>query len=559
MTRSAPTVLSLTLTGLAFVLLVAAAPPSPRGHGVVAADQPEAARAGAEILAAGGNAMDAAVATLLAIGVVQPSAAGLGGGGFAVVVDADHPGGWSLDFREVAPAAASHDMFRTADGGIDKDASSHGGRAVAVPGEPRGLWKLLHEHGRLSAKQVAAPAIRLATDGFAVAPYLATRLESSTLTPAVVALFTVGGHPAREGDVVRRAALAKGIRAWVASGGEAFSTGTGAAAVVATVAAAGGAITAEDLAGYAPVERPALVTHYRGYTVVTMAPPSSGGVALAEILGALEGFDVSALGFESSDHLHLLIEAMKHAFADRAHYLGDPAFTDVPVDRLTSPERAAEIQRAIWPGKTFEPAYYGSLIASPVDHGTSHVAVVDRDGMAVSVTSTVNQAFGSGLVVADYGMILNDQMDDFAVAPGVPNAYGLVGDEANAIAPGKRPLSSMSPTIVLDPAGKVVLVVGSSGGAQIISAVAQVISDVIDFGMDPEEAVSAPRVHHQWQPDEAVVEPGIPKDVLDSLRARGHKVVVRDHVSAAQAIVVTDGIAAGGADPRKGGWPATVW
>lgn len=541
--------------------LIAAAPPPERGHGIVAADHRLASEAGAEILREGGNAVDAIVAAALAANVVQPSASGLGGGGFAVVVrPGDHAAdvAFLLDFREVAPRAASRDMYRTPDGGADSKRSTEGGLSVAVPGASRGLWTLHARLGRLSAADVAAPAIRLASDGFRVRAYLANAL-GRTKKPEIAAWFVVGGHPLSEGDIFAQPVLAKTLKKWVSSKGEVLSVGAGAEAVARSVAETGGVLDTTDLAAYATVDRKPLIGTYRGYTVVTMPPPSSGGVALLEMLGVLEGYDLHALEHDSADHLHLLAEVMKFAYADRAHDLGDPAFVTVPVDRLLSPERRDAIHREIWPGRTFPPDHYGSAIEPAADHGTEHISVLDAEGMAASLTTTINTAFGSGVVVDDLGLILNDQMDDFSAAPGVPNAYGLVGGEANAIAPGKRPLSSMSPTVLLDPKGHVVMVVGGSGGAQIISSVLQAISNVVDFGMNASEAVAAPRIHDQWQPDELVVEPGIPKDVIAALEARGHHVRVAEMYSAVQLITDLTGLPEGASDPRKDGWPAGAW
>lgn len=546
--------------GAGCVAAVAAAPPPVRGRGVVAADHRLASEAGAELLAKGGNAVDAAVAAALAAGVVQPSASGLGGGGFAVVSGGGRAPVDSvvLDFRETAPTSASRDMYRGADGQISGDRSVVGGLSVAIPGESRGLWALHERLGRLSAAEVAAPAIRLAAEGFVVEDFLAT-WAGRTNKPEIQSLFTVGGRRVREGDLLQRLPLAKTLKRWVTTRGEVLHTGDGAAAIVAETTASGGILTLADLASYAPVDRKPIIGTYRGYTVVTMPPPSSGGVALTEMLGVLEGYDVGSLGHGSADHLHLLAEAMKHAYADRAHHLGDPGFVEVPVERLLSPARRDEIRRAIWPGRTFPAEHYGPLIVPPKDAGTEHISVLDADGLAVSLTTTVNTAFGSGLVVDSLGVILNDQMDDFAIAPGVPNAYGLIGSEANAVAPGKRPLSSMTPTVLLDRQGVPVLVVGGSGGAQIISSVLQVVSNVVDFGMDPQDAVAAPRIHHQWQPDTLVVEPETPRDVVLALQARGHTVKVDDLYSAVQALSVKDGVREGASDPRKGGVPAGTW
>jgi gamma-glutamyltranspeptidase/glutathione hydrolase len=535
-------------------VLAAVAPPPEVGAAMVAADQELASRAGAEVLRDGGNAADAAAAAALAAGVVQPAGSGLGGGGFAVGRVQGHPA-FSLDFREIAPAGADRTFFLGPDGAVVPGLSTIGGKAVAVPQEARGLAALVRDHGRLPLARVARPAIRLASQGFPVGPHLAGSLASTTL-PSVQALLSVDGHPARRGEILKRPDLAKALDQWARTGGDFLNVGPGAAAVVQADVAAGGVLTLADLAGAKPKERPPLTGRFGRYRLVTMGPPSSGGVAVLEILQVLQGYDLAALGLNSSDYLHLLIEVFDHAFADRAHHLGDPDFVEVPVDRLLSEERADEIRRAIWPGRTFPPEHYGSLLAPVQDAGTQHISAVDRDGGAVALTTTINTSFGSGVVVDGLGVILNDEMDDFAAAPGVPNAFGLVGNEANAIAPGKRPLSSMSPTLVYDENDRLVLVLGASGGSTIITGMVQVLLDVLVFGLDPEEAVAAPRVHAQWLPASVTVEPGIPRDVVVALEARGHEVQVTELPTAVQVLRVADGQVDGASDPRKGGRPA---
>ncbi len=534
---------------LALVVFLGVAPPPERGGALVVADHRLASRAGAEVLARGGNAVDAAVAAALSAGVVQPAGSGLGGGGFAVVHLPGAPD-TTLDFREVAPASASADMYRSADGGVDPMASTDGPRAVAVPGEPRGLAELVRRFGRLSLAEVAAPAVQQAREGFEVEPHLAGAL-ARTSYGEVKALLSVGGRPATVGDRLARTSLAQTLARWARTGGEALNTGSGAGAIARV-----SQVTEEDLRAYRPKDRQPLVGHFRGRTVITMAPPSSGGVALLQMLAVLDGFELEALGHNSSEHLHLLAEVMKHVYADRAHFLGDPDFVEVPTARLLAEERRDAIRRAFWPGRTFEPEHYGSRIAPPRDAGTQHISVVDARGGAVALTTTINTSFGAGVVVPELGVVLNDEMDDFSAAPGVPNAYGLVGNEANAIAPGKRPLSSMTPTIVLDEQGQVELVVGASGGSTIISATTQVLLDVLVWDMDPQEAVAAPRMHHQWIPDILRVEPGIPADVIRNLEARGHVVEVGEAISSVQVVARRAGALEGGADPRKGGWPA---
>jgi gamma-glutamyltranspeptidase/glutathione hydrolase len=484
--------------------------------------------------------------------VVQPAGSGLGGGGFAVLLEAGGSEAHVVDFREVAPAAASRDMYLGPDGLVDPDASREGGLAVAVPAESRGLALLVSAYGRLSHREVAAPAVRLAREGFSAGAHLVEAI-ARTSSEQVKAEFDQATH----GDIVARPELAKTLKRWAATAGEDLHAGASAGLLVRHVQASGGVITLEDLAGWQAQERAPIEITYRGHRVITMPPPSSGGVALAQILQVLEAHDLGSYDHNSAVYLHLLVETMKHAFADRAHHLGDPEFVDVPVQRLLSSERVEEVRAAFDPSRSFPPEHYGPLIAPPVDAGTQHISVIDAEGAAVALTTTINTSFGSGLVVPGVGVVLNNQMDDFAAAPGVPNAFGLIGGEANAIAPGKRPLSSMSPTLVLDADGRVVLAVGASGGSTIISAVLQVIVNVVDFGMDPQEAVTAARVHHQWQPDVLFVEPEISADTRAVLEALGHTLKVARAFSSTQIVTIgEDGLRQGGADPRKGGRPA---
>lgn len=538
------------LSSLGLLLAIAPAPMEGQ-EGMVSSDHRLASQAGAEILAQGGNAVDAAVATALACGVVQPAGSGLGGGGFAVVHG--EKGSSVLDFREIAPKGASADMYLDADGQVVPKLSQDGGLAVGVPGEGRGLAQLLAEQGTMTPKQVARPAVRLAKGGFDIEHHL---LKALGAKPAMVALLDSGQMPGL-GDTVRRTKLSRTLNKWASSAGEALYTGAIAQDVVDSVQAQGGVLTMEDLADYQPVSREVLVGQYRGYTILTMPPPSSGGAVLLQVLSVMEGFDLMAMGHNSSEHLHLLAEGMQHAYADRAQFMGDPDFVDVPVDRMLDEARIQEIQSQIWPMRTFESGYYGSPVTIPEDSGTQHIAVIDASGQAVALTTTINTSFGSKVIAKNSGLLLNNEMDDFVALPGVPNAYGLVGKESNAVAPGKKPLSSMTPTIVLDPQGQVVMAIGASGGPLIISSTLQVLSNVIDFGMDPEEAVSAPRMHHQWMPEVLSIEPGISRDVQQNLSARGHELKEWTFFSSVQLVVVEEGLFVGAADPRKGGQPAT--
>jgi len=546
----------LVLASLILLLSsIAAAPPPLAGDGgVVAADHELASKAGARVLERGGNAVDAVVATALSAGIVQPAGSGLGGGGFAVVVRGEER--YVLDFREVAPGAAHADMYIDEQGNVIDGASTTGGLAVAVPGEPRGLAQLHARFGRLTRAEVAAPAREQAAAGFAIGAHL---LKCLGRYPAILSalLDGVDDMPA-QGDTVRRRRLARTLKIWAASGDGPFYEGTIAADIVAATQQSGGVLTLDDLADYQPREREALVGSYRGFTVITMPPPSSGGAVLLQVLGVLEGWELSELGHNSSDHLHVLAEAFQHAYADRANLMGDPDFVNVPVDRILDPARIGEIRRSIYPSRTFDRAYYGLDGDIGSDGGTHHIAVIDGDGMAVGLTTTINTLFGSKVVAPRSGILLNNEMDDFVAKPGVPNAFGLVGREANAVQPGKKPLSSMTPTIVLDGQGQVVMAVGASGGPYIISSTLQALSNVLDFGMDPEEAVAAPRMHHQWVPEVLMLDAGIPLDVQRNLESRGHTVEREDFYSCVQLAVVDGAVYSGASDPRKGGRPAVA-
>ncbi len=531
-------------------VLAAAPPPAESRGGMVAADHRLASAAGAEILAAGGSAVDAAVAAALAAGVVQPAGSGLGGGGFAVWSDGARS--QTLDFREIAPAGATREMFQ----GDPAPSSRKGGLAVAVPGEGPGLESLHAAGGRLPLRVVAQPAIDLARRGFSTGWLLEKMLlRAGERAPALSrALFDAESVP-RRGDVVRRQALARTLSAFARSGARALTAGPIADDVAEAVRAAGGVLTTDDLAEYAPTERAPLVGRYRGWTVTTMPPPSSGGVALLQVLAVLEMTDVAALGSGSADHLHLLAEAFKHAFADRARHMGDPERATVPVDALLSEARIEDIRRSIFPSRTFGSEHYGAPFDIGRDGGTQHISVIDAAGAVVSLTTTINLPFGSEVVAPRSGILLNDQMDDFVARPGEPNAYGLVGSEANAVAPGARPLSSMTPAVLEAPDGRRIAI-GASGGPRIITAVAQVIVNLIDFGLDPSAAVARPRIHHQWVPDTLFVDEEISADTTRALIARGHALAPMPAPAAVQVVVRDGEGVVGASDPRKDGWPA---
>ncbi len=556
------------MNGCLLALLLAGTAASPRG--AVATAHPLASAAGAEALRAGGNAVDAAVAAALALSVVQNESSGLGGGGFALVWLAKERRLLALDFREVAPAAASRDMFLEA-GRPAPGRSTEGGLAVAVPGAVKGYAELARRFGRLALARLAEPAARLAERGFQVGPYHALaagdRLECLRGDAAAAAEFLVPGEagarvPRRPGDSLRRPELARTLRL-LGRDPEALYRGPLARQLVAAVRARGGLLTAADLAAYRTVERTPLTGTFRGHRVASFPPPSAGGAIVIGLLQALDGDFTAAQGYRPAGQLHALVEVERRLFAQRAGRFADPAFlpsADAAAAELTSPDWARRVRAEVGERATPSSAIAPPSPEAPGGQHTSHVSVVDADGNAVSLTTTVNGWFGACLVVPGTGLLLNDQMDDFDAAPGVPNAFGLVGTGVNSVAPGKRPLSSMAPTLVFDAAGRAVLAVGAPGGATIPSTVAQVIMHVLGDGMPLDQALGAPRIHHQWQPDEVVVEPfGLDAATADALRARGHLLRFRARPFGnpqAAAIDWTTGLREAASEPRLEGAPA---
>jgi gamma-glutamyltranspeptidase/glutathione hydrolase len=527
--------------------------------GMVVAQEKIAAQIGAAILARGGNAVDAAVATGFALAVTYPRAGNIGGGGFMVI----HRAGGTdvaIDYRETAPAAATKDIFLGADGKPDPAKSRDSALGIGVPGTVAGLAQALRDHGsgRFTLADVVAPAIALARDGFIVTDDLADTLPQwhrrlSKWPSTAKILARADGTSLREGDRLVQADLAATLEVIAQKGPEGFYRGDVADRLVASVRNAGGIMTTDDLAGYRAVVRTPVRGSYRGAEIVSMPLPSSGGIVLLETLNILEGTPLAAEPQGSVASLHLLIEAMKRAYADRARYLGDPSFAEVPVRRLLSKDYAATLRAAISPDRAASATEVAEAPPAPREgSNTTHFSVVDRDGNAVSNTTTLNFSYGVGLIAEGTGVLLNNELDDFTAAPGAANAYGLVGFEANLPGPGKRPLSSMSPTIVLKD-GKPVLVTGSPGGSRIISTVLQVIVNVLDYHMDVRRAVAAPRLHHQWMPDEVRVERGFPEEVLAELKARGHRIVEPMGQTSANSILVTADGLIGAPDPRTRG------
>ncbi|MDJ1159749.1 gamma-glutamyltransferase [Chelatococcus sp. SYSU_G07232] len=532
-------------------------------NGMVVSQEAEATRVGVDILRRGGNAVDAAVAVGFALAVTLPRAGNLGGGGFMLVHRAGKDGRpgetIAIDYRETAPAEATRDMFLDASGEPDPKKSRDSGLAVGVPGTVRGLALALEKYGsgKFTLADLVAPAERLAREGIAVEEDLADSLPHATgrlgRDPATAAIFLKEGRPFARGERLVQSDLAGTLAAIAARGPDAFYTGPIAEKIAASVKAAGGVMTAADLAAYRPVLRRPVTGRYRGYEVVSMPPPSSGGVHLVEILNILEGFDMKALGAGSADAMHLLAEAMKPAYADRAAWLGDPERVKVPAKGLTAKAYAETLRAAIDMRRARPAEEIRAGDPLPYESGqTTHFSVVDAEGNAVANTYTLNFSYGAAFVAAGTGVLLNNEMDDFAAKTGALNAHGLVGGETNSVAPGARPLSSMTPTFLFRD-GRLALVTGSPGGSRIISTVLQVIVNVVDFDMNLAEAVTAPRLHHQWRPDTLLVETGFSPDALRLLRERGHKVVVGSTSGSASSILVTPEGLMGAADPRQRG------
>ncbi|MGU3629098.1 gamma-glutamyltransferase [Comamonas sp. C24C] len=524
-------------------------------NGMVASEQELATQIGVDILKAGGNAVDAAVAVGFALAVALPNAGNIGGGGFMMVHDAKSGKDIALDFREVAPRGASRTMYLDADGKVIDGKSLHTHYAVGVPGTVAGMTHALSRWGSMPLARVMAPAIALADKGYPVSVTLAKTLEQEKKQmgrwPATQAVFWKNGTPLQTGERLVQKDLAQSLRLISQQGAKAFYQGAIAQKIAAEMAPHANAITLQDLRDYKVAEREPVRGSYRGYQIVTMPPPSSGGAHLIQILHMMERWPMSQWGANSAQSVHYMTEAMKLAYADRSEYLGDPDFVKIPLKGLISKNYAGELAAGIKPqqARPSQDIRPGRPQAYESDQ-TTHYSVVDKAGNAVAVTYTLNTNFGSGIVARGTGILLNNEMDDFSAKPGVANAYGLVGGDANAVQAGKRPLSSMTPTLVLKD-GKPVLVTGSPGGARIITTVLQQIVNHIDFGMNPAEAASAPRFHHQWTPDELRVEKGFSPDTLALLRQWGHKVALKASMGRSQTIEVRDGLLRGASDPRN--------
>ncbi len=527
-------------------------------HGMAVAE-PLAAKAAIQVMEEGGNAVDGAVTAALTMAVTLPRAGNLGGGGFMVIRT---PKGevTALDFREMAPARATRDMYLNPDGSVNRDRATVGALSVGVPGTVAGCDEALKRYGTISLARAAEPGLRIAERGYVVPAWMTDELaklqKKLSRFPESAAIFLPGGKPLAPGTNWKQPDLAWSFRQLRAHGRAGFYEGEVADRIAASVAKHGGILTKQDLANYKAIWRTPVKGTYRGYTVWSMPPPSSGGIHLVQALNVLEGFDLKALGPNSAATLHRMVETFRQIYADRSKYLGDPDTVKVPVAWLTSKSYAAQIRAAIGERARLSTDVKPGTYESPQ---TAHLCTMDDKGWAVSLTYTLNFSYGSMLVAEGTGILLNDEMDDFSAAPGKPNAFGLLGGEANAVGPGKRPLSSMTPTI-LEKDGQLFAALGSPGGSHIITSVLQVIVNLIDFDENGQTAVQQPRIHHQWYPDQVDYEEGFSPDTLALLTAWGHKLSPVNALGHVMLIVRRpDGILEGGCDERRGGAAAVGW
>ena len=522
--------------------------------GMVSTSCPRATEVGVSILRSGGNAIDAAIATGFALAVTYPAAGNIGGGGFLLSRLSDGTITF-VDFREKAPAAASEGMYLDEAGNVIRNASTLGHMSAGVPGTVRGLYEAWKLHGSRPWEELVAPAVELARGGFPITEELSIslmRLEKyGEAFPALGIFRHENGAPLEPGELLVQKALAKTLETIASDGPDSFYEGTIASLIAEEMRRGGGFITLEDLRDYRAVLRKPVKGSYRGFDIISAPPPSSGGVVLLEILNMLEGFDMASAGPLSSGSVHWMVEAEKRAYRDRATYLGDPDFIDMPVAKLISKEYAGSL-RSDMSGTSTPSSSLSTAPFDPESEETTHYSIIDGAGNAVAVTVTLNDSYGSKVIVGGAGFLLNNEMDDFSIKPGEPNIYGLTGGTANAIRPGKRMLSSMTPTIVLK-GQKPFIVLGTPGGSTIITTVAQLIVNIIDFGMKPAEAVAAPRFHHQWLPDMVYYEKGALTDsIIGDLRRRGHSLKERDPIGDAQVIMIGEE-RCGASDPRGGG------
>ena len=536
------------------------APPVTGETGMVATQEAHATRAAASVLAEGGNAIDAAVCAGFTLAVTLPRAGNIGGGGFMLIHLEKTNHQTAIDYREKAPAAAHRDMFLDAKGKVDTGLSRSSRLASGVPGTVRGLALALRKHGTISLKRAMRPAIELAENGFIVGEdlheSLKARLRHFRHSPAALQVyFQADGSPPAIGSKLIQKDLAQTLRLIARQGADAFYSGSVAEAILADMKANGGIITADDLNNYRPVVRKPVSGTYRGWKVVAMPPPSSGGIHLLQMLNILEEFPIAKYGHNTTDTIHLSVEAMRRAYADRSRYLGDPDFSDIPIKALISKDYAKTLALQISPSRA-TPSHEVSPGLEPGDdlesNETTHFSVIDRWGNAVTNTYTLNFSYGSGIMIPGTGILLNNEMDDFSAKPGVANAYGLLGGKRNAIEPGKRMLSSMTPTLLFNGENHLVAT-GSPGGSRIITTVLQIVCNLVDHDMDISAATAAARFHHQWFPDEVQVEPGFNPETIASLRSRAHTVKTHSLMGSTQSVARINGRFFGASDPRRQG------
>ena len=523
--------------------------------GMVASQEALASDIGLKILKDGGNAVDAGVAVGFALAVTLPRAGNIGGGGFMMIYDAKQGKTVALDYREKAPSSASRDMYLDEEGNAVSDLSRYHGLAVGVPGTVAGLLKALEDHGTMSRGQVMAPAIALAEDGIEVTAGLSESLEALSdrlqkWPSTKKVFFKPDGSAYQPGERLKQTELARSLKLIASQGADGFYKGETARKLVKAVNEAGGSMSLQDLADYQAIAREPVKGDYRGYEIVSMPPPSSGGIHIVQILNILEGYPLKDYGQNSAQTIHLMAEAMQLAYADRAEYLGDSDFIDVPASGLTSQAYADKLRTLINPNKATPAATIKANNPLPYESDqTTHFSIVDKDGNAIANTYTLNFSYGTGLVAEGTGILLNNEMDDFSAKPGTANAYGLTGGEANAVEANKRPLSSMSPTLVFKDS-KPYIVTGSPGGSRIITTVTQIISNVIDHDMNIAEATHAPRIHDQWLPDEIRTEKALNIDTVKKLESMGHTVSPKATMGSTQSIMITPNGVYGSSDPR---------
>ena len=548
--------LTATLVHAAAILEGERMSPVQAKKGMVVTSHFLATESAQEVLQKGGNAIDAAVTAAFSLAVTQPRSGNIGGGGFMLISSEKNNEVIAIDYREKAPASARVDMFLDKEGNADNTLSRYSHLAAGVPGTVAGLALALEKYGTISLQEAMAPAIKLAAEGFVVTPRFSDGLKEKQemlkkWSSSAKIFYKPDGGTYEPGEIFVQSELAATLQRIADQGAKEFYEGKTAELLVAEMVGHGGLITMDDMKNYAPTIRQPVHGSYRGYDIYSMSPPSSGGVHVVQILNILEGYPIGEYGHNSARTIHLMAEAMKRAYADRSFFLGDADFVRVPMKGLLAKDYAATIRKAIdqqkaTPSDTIAP---GKPLAYESNE-TTHFSIVDSFGNAVSNTYTINFSYGSGIVVEGAGFLLNNEMDDFSAKPGVANAYGLIGGEANKVEPNKRMLSSMSPTIVKDK-GKNFLVTGSPGGSRIITTTLQVIMNVIDHGLNIQSAVAAPRMHHQWLPDELRVEEGISPDTIKLLEEKCHTVKQQEAMGAFQSIMVRDGVMYGAADPRR--------